>query len=87
MADHTAPVVKLTIILALTGHNLAKTGTSPLNGFIMRQNEAYRAIFCTLKTTSGFTFLLPVVWSYLAHTHTHNRFTALLEYVRDHPGE
>ena len=21
------------------------------------------------------------------HTHTHNRFTALLEYVRDHPGE
>jgi len=21
------------------------------------------------------------------HTHTHNHFTALLEYVRDHPGE
>jgi len=21
------------------------------------------------------------------HTHTHNRFTALLEFVRDHPGE
>jgi len=21
------------------------------------------------------------------HTHTHNRFTALLKYVRDHPGE
>jgi len=21
------------------------------------------------------------------HTHTHNRFTALLEYVQDHPGE
>jgi len=21
------------------------------------------------------------------YTHTHNRFTALLEYVRDHPGE
>jgi len=39
MADHTAPVVKLT--LALTGHNLAKTGTFPLNGPIMRQNEAY----------------------------------------------
>ena len=23
----------------------------------------------------------------LIHTHTHNHFTALLEYVRDHPGE
>ena len=23
----------------------------------------------------------------IAHTHTHNHFTALLEYVRDHPGE
>jgi len=44
-----------------TDHNLAKTGTSPLNGPIMKQNEAYRAIFCTLKTTSGFIFLLPVV--------------------------
>jgi len=32
-----------------------------LNGPIMKQNEAYRAIFCTLKTTSGFIFLLPVV--------------------------
>jgi len=30
MADRTAPVVKLT--LTLTGHNLPKTGTSPLNG-------------------------------------------------------
>jgi len=28
---------------------------------IMRQNEAYRAIFYTLETTSGFIFLLPVV--------------------------
>ena len=30
-------------------------------------------------------------WFYLSgrlvHTHTHNRFTALLEFVRDHPGE
>jgi len=32
-----------------------------LNGLIMKQNEAYLAIFCTLKTTSGFIFLLPVV--------------------------
>jgi len=24
---------------------------------------------------------------YCEHTHTHNHFTALLEYVRDHPGE
>jgi len=64
MADRTAPVVKLTLILA--GHNLAKTGTSPLNGPIMKQNEAYWVIFCTLKTTSGFIFLLPVVWSDLA---------------------
>jgi len=32
----------------------------------MRQNEAYWAIFCTLKTTSSFIFLLLVVWSYLA---------------------
>jgi len=23
----------------------------------------------------------------LTHTHTHNRYTALLEFVRDHPGE
>jgi len=32
-----------------------------LNGLIMKQNEAYLAIFCILKTTSGFIFLLPVV--------------------------
>jgi len=64
MADCTTPVVKLT--LTLTGHNQAKTGTSPWNGTIVRQNEAYWAIFCTLKTTSGFIFLLPVVWSDLA---------------------
>jgi len=25
--------------------------------------------------------------SSLWHTHTHNRFTALLEYVQDHPGK
>jgi len=37
-----------------------------LNGPIMKQNEAYRAIFCTLKTTSGFIFLLPVMLSDLA---------------------
>ena len=61
MTDRTASVVKLTLTLTLTGHNLAKTGTSPLNGPIMRQNKAYRAIFCTLKTTSSFIFLLPVV--------------------------
>ena len=59
MADHTAPVVKLA--LTLTGHNLAKTGTYPLNGTITGQNKAHRAIFCTLKTSSGFIFLLPVV--------------------------
>jgi len=51
---------------SVLGNNLAKTGTSALNGPIMKQHEAYRAIFCTLKTTSGFTFLLPVVWSDLA---------------------
>jgi len=66
MADRTAPVVKLTLTLTLTSHNLAKTGTSPLNGPIMRQNEAYQAIFCTSKTTSGFMFVLPVVWYDLA---------------------
>ena len=54
MADHTAQVVKLTLTLTLMGHNLAKTGAFPLNRHIMRQNKAYRAIFCTLKTTSGF---------------------------------
>jgi len=32
-----------------------------LNGLIMKQNEVYLAIFCTLKTTSGFIVLLPVV--------------------------
>jgi len=32
----------------------------------MKQNVAYLAIFCTLKTTSGFIFLLPVVWCDLA---------------------
>ena len=61
MADRTALVVKLTLALTVTRHNLAKACTSPLNGPIMRQNKAYRAIFCTLKTTSGFIFLLPVV--------------------------
>jgi len=39
------------------GDNLAKTGSSPLNGPTVRQNEAYRAIFCTLK-------LLPVLYFY-----------------------
>jgi len=29
MANRTAAVVKLTLTLTLTGHNLAKTGTSP----------------------------------------------------------
>jgi len=43
--------------------SLTKTGTSPLNGPIMRQNEAYEAISCTLKTTSSFMFLLSVVQS------------------------
>jgi len=28
MADPTVPVIKLTLILTLTAHNLAKTGTS-----------------------------------------------------------
>ena len=32
-----------------------------LNGLFTKQNEVYLAIFCTLKTTSGFIFLLPVV--------------------------
>jgi len=41
-----------------TGHNLAKTGSSPLNGPIMRQTEAYQAIFCTLKTTLSFIGLM-----------------------------
>jgi len=59
MADRIAPLVKLTV--TITSHNLAKTGTFPLNGPIMRQNEPHRAIFWTLKTTSGFIFLLPVV--------------------------
>jgi len=40
------------------GHNLAKTGTPSLNGPIMMQNEAHRAIFCTLKK------LLPVLYFY-----------------------
>jgi len=62
MADRTAQVVKLTLTLALMGHNLAKTGTSPhLNEPIMRQNEAYQVIFGTLKTTFGFIFQLLVV--------------------------
>jgi len=47
MSDRTAPVVKPTI--TLTGHNLPIIGTFPLNGPIMRQNEAHQAIFCTLK--------------------------------------
>jgi len=66
MADRTAPVIKLTLILILMGHNLAKTGTSSTNGPIMRQNKAYQAFCCTSETTSGFIFLLPVVWSDLA---------------------
>ena len=44
--------------------NGPKSGKSmhfPLNGPITKQNKAYQAIFCTLKTTSGFTFLLPVL--------------------------
>jgi len=67
MADHTAPVIKLTLTLTLTGHSLAKqVGYLPLNALIMRHNEAYWATFCTLKTTCGFIFLLPVAWSDLA---------------------
>jgi len=65
MADRTAPVVKLTLTLTLTAIIWQKQALPPLNGPIMRQNEAYRAIFCTLKTT-GFIFLLPVVLSDLA---------------------
>jgi len=38
MADHTAPVVKLTLTLTLTAHNLAKADISLLNWLIMRQN-------------------------------------------------
>jgi len=55
MADCTASVVKLTLIvtLTLTSH-IWQNRHFPLNGRIMRQNEAYRAISCTLKTTSGF---------------------------------
>jgi len=34
-----------------------------------------------------FTYLMFVKYSRRVHTHTLNRFTALLEYVRDHPGE
>jgi len=48
--------VKLTLMLP--GHNLAKTGTSPLNGPIVWQNKAYQVIFCTLKK------LLPVLYFY-----------------------
>jgi len=44
--------------LTLTGHNLAKNRHLPLK---RAHYEAYQAIFCTLKTTSGFIFLLPVV--------------------------
>ena len=36
MADRTAPVVKLTLTLTLLRHILAKTGTSPFNGPIVR---------------------------------------------------
>jgi len=84
MADRTAPVVKLTLTLAIilpgprewdgvSAHATAakraiiwQNRQFPLNGPIMRQNEVYWAIFCTLKTTSGFIFLLPVVWFDLA---------------------
>ena len=55
MADGTAPVVKL--ILTLMGHNLAKTGTSPLNGPIMRQNEHIEPFSALYK-------LLPVLYFY-----------------------
>ena len=58
-ADRTAPVVKLT--LTQQAIIWQKNTHFCLNRPIMRQNEAYQAIFCTLKTTSGFIFLLPVV--------------------------
>ena len=32
-------------------------------------------------------FLLIILNSSITHTHTHNRFTAGLEYVRVHPGQ
>ena len=39
MADPTVPVIKLTLILTLPAHNLAKKAL-PLKRAFMRQNEA-----------------------------------------------
>ena len=58
-----------TLMRAVFSCVLEKSGMQAvkwLYGLIMNQNEAYLAIFCTLKTTSGFIFLLPVVRSDLA---------------------
>ena len=38
-------------------------------------------------TTVGQAFCAVVFTSALTHTHAHNRFTALLGYAGDHPGE
>ena len=53
-ADHTGPVVKLTLTLTLTGHNLAKTDIFPLMGQLRGKMRHIEPFFCTLKTTSGF---------------------------------
>ena len=66
MADRTAPVVKLTLTPILLGPWVRRRlGTSRQPNPIMKQNDAYWDIFYTLKTTSSFIFILPVVWSEL----------------------
>jgi len=49
------------VVLSCVPEKFGTHGSEVVNGLIMKQNEAYLAIFFTLETTSGFVFLLPVV--------------------------
>jgi len=50
------------------GHNLAKIGTFPLNGPIMMENEAHRAIFCTNKKPGCYGWPTILAQSWNCHT-------------------
>jgi len=51
-------------------------------------NSSASSVFTVLpKYVTLFSVSVYEICFEVQHTHTHNRFTALLEYVWDHPGE
>jgi len=56
--------------------------------FFFPAHMLFLFLFCiTTIWTVKLTVPVYVVLHKQLHTHTHNRFTAFLEYVRDHPGK